>query len=159
MPLLETSDGQIETIEWGNGNELVVLLHASASGPQTLSAFAKELSKRDRKVVAPALSGYGKTGLTDSMSPITANLILTRHVLCAHGSKARILFGHSMGGLIALLSTLHAEDMDAPVDALILYEPILPSLLVRRSTDDAAALSWDRAVIAALDARPHDLAG
>lgn len=151
MPLLETPDGQIETLEWGNGDELVVLLHASATGPQTLSELAQELSKRNCKVVAPARSGYGRTCLTIPTQPIAANLQLTHHVLAAHGGTPRILFGHSMGGLIALLAAIEQQAQGTPLDALVLYEPILPSLLDRDSADGAAALAWDRDVIAALN--------
>ncbi len=150
MPLLETPEGQIETHEWGSGNDLIVLLHASATGPQTLTRLAQELSTPNRRIVAPALSGYGQTRLTNQTSPIDANLQITRHILNNHGGSSRIVLGHSMGGLIALLTAMHANKDDAPLDALILYEPILPSLLDLSTTDEAAAVAWDRSIIASL---------
>ena len=40
----------------------------------------------------------------------------------------RVVFGHSMGGYIALMTALDAQDSGRPLDGLILYEPILLDL-------------------------------
>ena len=150
MALLDTAQGRIETHEWGDGCDLVLMLHASATGPQTLSGLAKHLLRPNLRIVAPAFAGYGRTQFNTPSSPIAANLHIARHILNNHSGSSRIVFGHSMGGLIALLTALDAGDADVPPDALVLYEPILPGLLDRTTTEGAAALAWDRNVISSL---------
>jgi pimeloyl-ACP methyl ester carboxylesterase len=57
-----------------------------------------------------------------------------------------------MGGLVALLLALEADRDGDPIDALILYEPILHDLLDPAVASDAAALAWDGAIVSELAA-------
>jgi pimeloyl-ACP methyl ester carboxylesterase len=59
------------------------------------------------------------------------------------------LFGHSMGGLIALLAALDG----LAADALVLYEPIVLGCLDPNSPEDIAARAWDGACIQTLHER------
>jgi pimeloyl-ACP methyl ester carboxylesterase len=51
-----------------------------------------------------------------------------------------------MGGLVALLAQI-------PVDAMVLYEPIVLGLLRDDDPDDVAARAWDHAIVAELAER------
>lgn len=55
-----------------------------------------------------------------------------------------------MGGLIALLAAIDQADSGCPLDALILYEPILHDILDPSVNADAEALAWDSDIIAAM---------
>ena len=57
-----------------------------------------------------------------------------------------------MGGLLALLTAIDEAHRGAPLDAVILYEPILVDLLDNCRTDHADARSWDQAILQELAA-------
>lgn len=60
----------------------------------------------------------------------------------------RIVFGHSFGGLVALLAALHSDSTTAAKpDALVLYEPIVLDVLDKSDPTDAAARAIDRGLI------------
>lgn len=146
MPVYPTSVGPVEVLEWGDGPTLVLLLHAAAAGPNSLAGLAKALAAPGRRIVAPALHGYGGTGITDAGDPIEAHVAVARAVLDLYPARRRVMFGHSMGGLVALLA--------APVaDAIIVYEPIVIGLLRDDDTADVVARDWDRAIVAELELR------
>lgn len=144
MPLHTTPDGVIETLEWGDGPTLVLLLHAAAAGPGGLTALARHLSAPGRRIIAPAFHGYGGTRIIGATDPIEAHVTVARAVLNLYPARRRIMFGHSMGGLVALAA--------APaVDAIIVHEPIVTSLLRDDDPADLAARDWDRAIVARLE--------
>lgn len=147
MPLLETPIGQVEVLEWGEGDELVLLLHASATGPASLSELAKNLMHPGRRIVAPALSGYGRTRITTSDDPISQSCKLVDLVLQQYRTGNWSVVGHSMGGLVTLLSTLAADKAPA---RMVLYEPIVFSILDLNDPEDRVARNFDTDVIARL---------
>jgi pimeloyl-ACP methyl ester carboxylesterase len=139
MPVYHTPLGAVEMLEWGEGPELLVLLHAAAAGPQSLAALAKEFAGPGRRIVAPALNRYGATVMRDETDRVQAHRDVLRAVLEVHPAERRVLFGHSMGGLIGLLE---AESFDA----MILYEPIVVACV-----EDRQLVEWDRAIVAKAD--------
>ena len=149
MPLVTTDMGTIEVAEWGAGNTEVVLLHASATGPHTLSGLAKLLLDGSRRISAPAFAGYGKTTVTEppGISRVQINRQIADEVLEKCKGLRTILFGHSMGGLVALLAAIERERQGEPLEAVVLYEPILIDLLDPSRPDHAEVQNWDRAVI------------
>lgn len=144
MPVLTTPIGPIETLQWGDGPTLVLLLHAAAAGPGSLSGLAKALARPDRTIVAPALHGYGATSVVCPGDRMDAHVAVTRTCLDAYPAGRRVVFGHSMGGLVALLAA-------PPVDAMVLYEPITLGLLRDDDPDDRAERAWDLGIVGALE--------
>ncbi len=131
MPVYHTEAGAVEILEWGEGDELLVLLHAAAAGPHSLAALATELLRPGRRIVAPALDGNG----------LHTHVAAARVCLAQHKVQRRLLFGHSMGGLVALLAAMAQPGFDA----IVLYEPIVIGCL---QDSDAALRDWDRGILA-----------
>lgn len=143
MPLHETDIGHIETREWGDGPELIVLLHAAASSPHALARFAESLARPGRRVIAPMHNRYGQTDYPASDNPIDCHIAVAAACLDLYLADRQIVIGHSMGGLVALLLCLR----ESRPDALVLYEPIVPDILDRNDPDDMAARDWDRGLV------------
>lgn len=143
MPLHETPAGTVETLEWGEGREQIILLHAAASSPHALTGLAECLARQDRLVIAPMLNGYGRTQMRGTGDPLKAHLAVAAACLDLYPADRRIVFGHSMGGLVALLAALQHD----PPDVLILYDPIVIGVLDPDDPADRAARDSDRAVI------------
>ncbi len=149
MPITTTAIGTMDFLTWGSGEDCLLILHASATVPGAYVDIAAQLDRRSRRILAPAFGGSGATQFNDA-APIdntARNRALINEVLDETPSARRFLFGHSMGGLIALLVAIDRAQRGTPVDALILYEPILHDFLDPQSPLDAKALNWDRAII------------
>ena len=140
MPVLTTPIGPIETLEWGDGPTLILLLHAAAAGPGSLTGLAKALARPGRRIVAPALHGYGQTSVVVPGDRMDAHAAVARTCLDAYPAERRVVIGHSMGGLVALLAGL-------TVDVIAVHEPIVVGLLRDDDPDDRAARDWDRAIV------------
>lgn len=152
MPVHETADGPIELLQAGSGRDAYVLLHAAASSPRALFKLAAALGAAGCSTATPALHGYGESHLrgAEPADPFSAHVKIARwsmrqgpHDL---GAGRRVLFGHSMGGLIALLATLDGQT----ADALVVYEPIVLDCLDPSDPVDVAARAWDAACIQVL---------
>ena len=135
------------------GDDLLLLLHAAATGPASLGGLAGALERPGRRIAAPDLCGgrrdndHGAPGddiIEHSVGVARAALNKARDE--SRGAR-RFVFGHSMGGLVALLMALEADRDGDAIDALILYEPILHDLLDPAIASDAEALVWDRAIV------------
>ncbi len=153
MPIIETSSGAIDTIRWGTGNDgHLILLHASSTGPGSLRKLATFFIEAGWTATAPAFVGYGSTKLRPAYSNdrIAANVAVAAAAYEEKQGSRRLLFGHSMGGLYALLYALKAQQAGQPVDALILYEPILMDLLDPTDPEQATARKWDQEIVGRL---------
>lgn len=118
------------------------MLHASGSTPRALDRLAKCFAAAgfatELPVVQPAASAASNT--PDPFAECIASIAAT----LAHANpRRRLLFGHSMGGLVAIKTLLAG----AKADAAILFEPIVLSLLDPERAEDRAARAWDAAVI------------
>lgn len=147
MPLHETPAGPVETLEWGEGPEVMLLLHAAASSPHALAGLAERLAVSGRRVIAPMLNGYGRTAMRSGGGPVAAHLAVAAECLDLYPAERRTLFGHSMGGLIALETAMRAELLEG----VILYEPIVVGALDLSDPEDRAARDRDRAVVEMLE--------
>ena len=156
MACLETPAGLIDVTEHGHGDDVIVLVHATATGPKSIAALAHALagprSNSARRILTPALAGYGGTKPAAALAddPIRANVGIVQEVLRRSCSKRRLVFGHSMGGMVALLAAIDAARAGAPFDALALYEPILLELIDQADPAQAAAHAWNHGVADAL---------
>lgn len=152
MPIDQPADGSTETLVWGDGADLLLILHASATGPRAYTGFAKSFEHPSWRIAVPAFTGYGSAPREDAAPKghTARNSEIALAALDAHRAGRRFLFGHSMGGLIALRAALACQTRGRPVDGLTLYEPILHDILDPASPPDAEALAWDRDIIAKL---------
>ncbi len=143
--LRRLSVGEVETLEVGDGPLLVVLMHAAAQHPRAMASLARHLARPERHIVAPLL-GPQSAGGTD---PIRSYAALARACLTEIPAGRRLLFGHSMGALAALVAAAEG----APHDRLVLYEPIVTALLQADRPADLALRRWDSDIVDHLDAQ------
>jgi pimeloyl-ACP methyl ester carboxylesterase len=144
MPIYHTAAGLVEALEWGDGPELFVLLHAAATESHSLSSLATLLLRPDRRVIAPALDRYGATTTREGSDRVQAHVDVLRACTEIHPAERRVLFGHSMGGLIGLLGAIGG----LVFDAMVLYEPIVTAWLRTDLPRDVALWDWDRMIAA-----------
>ncbi len=145
--------GDIELSRWGHGPGRLAMLHASATGPRALARLADAVVDPAFSIVAPSLVGYGDTCIVSGATVVEQNLAIARQCLDAGNTGSRVVFGHSMGGLVALLAARDAQAADKPLDGIVLYDPILVGLLDGADPAHRAALRWDRGIVAGLSER------
>jgi pimeloyl-ACP methyl ester carboxylesterase len=114
----------------------VVCLHSSASSSGQWRALMEQLAGRFR-ILAADLYGCGKSPAWPEDRPmwIDDQLALLEPVFEAAGERFHLV-GHSYGGAIALKAAL---TLGARVQSLVLYEPVLFSVLLRDAPQSAAA--------------------
>jgi pimeloyl-ACP methyl ester carboxylesterase len=141
MPVETTPFGRVETHAWGSGDKTIVLLHAAAAGPRGFSALASRLAAEGWHCVAPALHGYGESRVEHADSVVAAHVAIARWAVETSGARA--VFGHSMGGLSAILAT-----PGLGLETLVLFEPILFAALDARA--DSALIAGETAMADAM---------
>ena len=114
----------------------VVCLHASASSSGQWRALMERLAPRFR-VLAVDLYGSGRTAPWPGDRPMYLDdqVALLGPVFQAAGDRFHLI-GHSLGGAIALKAALSNRDR---LISLVLYEPVLFSVLVADAPESAAA--------------------
>jgi pimeloyl-ACP methyl ester carboxylesterase len=158
MPTLTTGSRDVIAYdEYGKG-PVMVLLHGSPGTSKVWLKVAERLADRFR-VIAPNLPGYGETSAAPAGAP-PDNAYAARLVeaLLAEVGPARVLAGHSYGGVIALRVALHGAP---PPRALALFEPVAVPLL--EALGDAGTFAASKAVfdayIAAFERGDGDAVG
>jgi pimeloyl-ACP methyl ester carboxylesterase len=121
--------------EAGTGTS-VVCIHSSASSSGQWRALMERLSDRFR-VIAVDLYGSGKTPAWPQDRPMHLDdeIALLSSVFRAAGDRFHLI-GHSFGGAIALKAALTDRDR---LISLVLYEPVLFSVLIADAPQSAAA--------------------
>jgi pimeloyl-ACP methyl ester carboxylesterase len=121
--------------EAGSG-AAVVCLHSSASSSGQWRALMELLAPRHR-VIAADLYGAGKTAPWPHARPMRLDdeLALLEPVFEAAGARFHLV-GHSFGGAVALKAALAAPQR---LLSLVLFEPVLFSVLVTAAPHGAAA--------------------
>jgi pimeloyl-ACP methyl ester carboxylesterase len=121
--------------EAGSGTS-VICIHASASSSGQWRALRDRLAARFR-VIAVDLYGSGKTAPWPQDQPMHLDdeLALLSSVFRAAGERFHLI-GHSFGGAIALKAALTDRDR---LISLVLYEPVLFSVLVADAPESPAA--------------------
>ena len=126
-------------IELGARGEPWCLMHAAGAGPRSLRSLGKVLATSNRHVLIPELYPSPSDDV-----PVHAYARLAARLFeRAPGG----LFGHSMGGLSALLAAING----ARLRRLILYEPIVLSLLDPFNAAESDAYEWDAKVVRTLN--------
>ncbi len=121
--------------EAGSG-PAVVCLHSSASSSGQWRALMERLAPRFR-VIAADLYGAGKTEPWPHARPmrLDAEVAVLRPVFDAAGDRFHLV-GHSFGGAVALKAALADRGR---LRSLVLFEPVLFSVLVADAPHSAAA--------------------
>ena len=114
----------------------VVCLHSSASSSGQWRALMDRLAGRFR-VIAVDLYGSGKTVAWPHDQPMLLDdeVALLRSVFRAAGDRFHLI-GHSYGGAVALKAALTHQDR---LISLVLYEPVLFSVLMANASQSDAA--------------------
>lgn len=138
------SGQRADMLEIGEGPHLLVLLHAAAQSPRAMAPLAKLLARPDRRILVPHLAPQ-----PPGKDPIRAYAALAQSCLERVPATRRLLFGHSMGALAALV----AAGDGAGHDRLVLYEPIVTSLLDPDLPEDRALRRWDAEIVEDMEAQ------
>ncbi|HSE05443.1 MAG TPA: alpha/beta hydrolase, partial [Methylomirabilota bacterium] len=114
----------------------VVCVHASASSSAQWRPLMDRLAGRFR-TLAPDLYGSGKSPRWPAIRPLSLadEVALLDPVLAAAGERFHLV-GHSYGGAVALQAALAAPGR---VESLVLFEPVLFSLLTAEDPAQPAA--------------------
>lgn len=139
-------DGSVRDtlIALGSGPDLALLLHAAGSTPKALERLGAALAPRLGRIAIPAFTRGGRSLIGEGPQAMREPVALVRAVMETPPGARRVVVGHSMGGLMTLL----ALQAGLRVDAVVLYEPIVLSLLDLADTQDRAAHAFDASVIA-----------
>lgn len=125
------------------------MLHACAAGAHALRPLARRLSQ-GRRVICLDFDGYGVTEIAESHGDALQRHRRALRLLLQHlDLPAYDLFGHSMGGFVALHSIAQGE---ARPRRLILSEPTVFAVLNDAVPEQAEAKALDRAITAELAA-------
>ena len=135
MPIIERGALRVDLIDEGTGPP-VVLSHSSVAGNRQWKRLIESLRDRYR-VLAPNLHGYGQTTAWTVDGTLTidaaAEVLLA---VCEEFDEPVRLVGHSWGGGVALAA---ARKLGARVSHLVLFEPMLPSMLLEHGRTEAWA--------------------
>jgi pimeloyl-ACP methyl ester carboxylesterase len=135
MPIIERGALRVDLIDEGSGPP-VVLSHSSVAGNRQWKRLIGRLSDRYR-VLAPNLHGYGQTSAWTTDGTLTidaASEVLL--AVCEEFEEPIRIVGHSWGGGVALAA---ARRLGAKVSHLVLFEPMLPSMLLEHGRTEAWA--------------------
>jgi pimeloyl-ACP methyl ester carboxylesterase len=151
MPIHQTDFGRIEVLEFGDAGAdrvVLLLLHATATGPGSLARLGKALGDAGYRVLIPALNRYGGTRVSEDGAPLERNVRVANWALETFAGKTTVVFGQSMGGLTAVLTALSPS---VKIDGLVLYEPMVMRALDPDDPIDMRERDWDRALVDAVE--------
>lgn len=155
MRKIEGSKGSIVVHHWapvGEPDLVVLLVHGYAEHALRHAGLAEKLETDGAAVYAPDLPGHGRSdgerALVGDAEALIEDLSRVYDLARAeHPGLPILLFGHSMGGLLA---TLFLQEADRPVDALVLSSPLLganPALAALLELDEIPPIPIDPSVI------------
>jgi pimeloyl-ACP methyl ester carboxylesterase len=121
-------DGPVHYLDFGGDGKPLVMVHGLGGNALNWMAVGPELAKNHR-VLALDLAGFGRTPLFNRSAALGGNAEVVHSFIEQVVGEPVILMGNSMGGHIAVLE---AADHPRWVDALILVDPAIPGVHVRR---------------------------
>ena len=130
----------VDAVTIGSGPVKVLALHASGTGAGSLIRLANALGA-GVQVVIPNLHGYGDSmsGADSDDSPLEQHYQVALAALRWLDGEQVHIFGHSMGGVVALMLVARAE---SKIASLHLSEPVAFGVLDRKL--DADVIDADR---------------
>jgi len=139
----------------GDGSTIAVLVHGSPGGPRSWARVARHLEGRYR-LALPTLAGHGGVRTVTEAPPMaTAAHAAPLAEWIAAQPEPVLLAGHSYGGNVALNAALLVP---ARITRLVLFEPVLLSILRTGGADDVHAATreaFDRFIAAAEAGEPQ----
>ena len=121
-------DGPVHYIDFGGVGTPLVMVHGLGGNAMNWMAVGPELAKTHH-AVALDLAGFGRTPLFRRSAAVGANAALVHRFIEEVIGEPVVLMGNSMGGHIAILE---AADHPRWVSALVLVDPAIPGVHVRR---------------------------
>ena len=142
----------IDLTETGTGDDVIILVHGTASSPRAMGRLATRLADAGWRVITPAMIGYGASVMDGDDGVVARNARLLAGLRASLRGGRVVVIGHSMGGLVVL----RALRAGMPADAVVLYEPVAFGVLDPIDPAQRAARAWDAAVVADMAARIED---
>ena len=121
-------DGPVHYLDFGGTGKPLVMVHGLGGSALNWMAVAPQVAE-SYHVVALDLAGFGQTPLFNRSAAVGANADLVHTFLEEVVGQPAVVMGNSMGGHIALLE---AANHPSSVSALILVDPAIPGIHVRR---------------------------
>ena len=121
-------DGPVHYLDFGGEGKPLLMVHGLGGNAMNWMAVGPDLSRHHR-VVALDLAGFGRTPLFNRSAAVGANANLVHSFIERVIGEPVVLMGNSMGGHIAMLE---AADHPRWVSGLILVDPAIPGVHVRR---------------------------
>jgi len=121
-------DGPVHYLDFGGTGKPLLMVHGLGGSALNWMAVGPEIAKRYH-AVALDLAGFGQTPLFNRSAAVGANAELVHSFVEHVIGEPVVIMGNSMGGHI---SVLEAANHPLSVDALILVDPAIPGIHVRR---------------------------
>jgi pimeloyl-ACP methyl ester carboxylesterase len=122
-------DGPVNYVDFGgHGEPPLVMVHGLGGNALNWMAVGPQLA-RTHHALAIDLAGFGRTPLFRRSATVGANAELVHAFIESVIGAPVVLVGNSMGGHIALLE---AADHPSAVNAMILVDPAIPGVHLRR---------------------------
>jgi pimeloyl-ACP methyl ester carboxylesterase len=121
-------DGPVHFVDFGGEGTPLVMVHGLGGNAMNWMAVGPEFAKTHH-AVALDLAGFGRTPLFRRSAAVGANAALVHRFIEEAIGEPVVLMGNSMGGHIAVLE---AADHPRWVSALVLVDPAIPGVHVRR---------------------------
>jgi pimeloyl-ACP methyl ester carboxylesterase len=142
--MTRVDDFQIHSLEFGEGEERLVLLHGLSGSARWWRRNVPALARRYR-VVLPELLGFGGSPAPERLPPVdeTAD-VLDRWMEALRLDRVHLV-GHSMGGQIAIhFAARHPTRLDrlVLVDAAGIPRPLTPRNLLRFALEVGPLWRW-----------------
>jgi len=121
-------DGPVHYVDFGGEGSPLLMVHGLGGNALNWMAVGPSLARRHH-AVAIDLAGFGQTPLFERSAAVGTNAELVRHFIDKVFDEPVVLMGNSMGGHISILV---AADHPDKVDRLVLVDPAVPGVHVRR---------------------------
>ena len=121
-------DGPVHYLDFGGSGNPLLMVHGLGGNALNWMAIGPQLA-RDHHAVALDLAGFGQTPLFRRSAAVGANAELVRKFVEEVFGEPVTLVGNSMGGYISILLAADSPDL---VDRLVLVDPAIPGVHVRR---------------------------
>ena len=121
-------DGPVHYLDFGGTGKPLLMVHGLGGSALNWMAVGPEIAKRYH-AVALDLAGFGQTPLFNRSAAVGANAELVHSFIEHVIGEPVVIMGNSMGGHI---SVLEAANHPLSVDAVILVDPAIPGIHVRR---------------------------
>jgi pimeloyl-ACP methyl ester carboxylesterase len=121
-------DGPVHYLDFGGTGKPLIMVHGLGGSAINWMAVGPDVAKTYH-AVALDLAGFGQTPLFNRTAAVGANAELVHAFIEQVIGEPAVVMGNSMGGHIAILE---AVNHPSSVSALILVDPAIPGVHVRR---------------------------